>query len=243
MKQLKVILLEHEVGILEQHQDGRISFTYSAEWLNAEHACPLSISLPLQQDAFDERQCAPFFGGLLPEENNREIVASNFGITARNDFAMLREIGGECAGAVSLISLEKSPASTSNDYEVITETDLIGNYDAHGKNFSLLYESTVNGRATRLAPFYDLVSTAIYPQLSTKMAMKLGKSYRPETLRARDWEVYWDAIGFSKNQARKQSLQFAKRCLACFQAPQNTTQAKVQEIVTDRSSKLQALLA
>ncbi|MGK3908219.1 HipA domain-containing protein, partial [Enterococcus faecium] len=47
---------------------------------------------------------------------------------------------------------------------------IIGNNDAHGKNFSLLY----HGKQTRLAPFYDLISTSAYPSLSTKMAMKIG---------------------------------------------------------------------
>jgi serine/threonine-protein kinase HipA len=54
---------------------------------------------------------------------------------------------------------------------------LIGNNDAHGKNFSLLYK--MDGQ-TRLAPLYDLVSTAAYPELSSRMAMKIGGEYEPE---------------------------------------------------------------
>jgi serine/threonine-protein kinase HipA len=50
---------------------------------------------------------------------------------------------------------------------------IIGNNDAHGKNFSLLYQ----GQQTRLAPFYDLISTSYYPELSAKMAMKMGSKY------------------------------------------------------------------
>ncbi len=38
---------------------------------------------------------------------------------------------------------------------------LIGNCDAHGKNYSLLYDSP----APSLAPFYDLLSTAAYAEL------------------------------------------------------------------------------
>lgn len=48
---------------------------------------------------------------------------------------------------------------------------LIGNHDAHGKNFSLLY----NGKNTQFAPLYDLISTVYYPQLNKKMSMKIGK--------------------------------------------------------------------
>lgn len=47
---------------------------------------------------------------------------------------------------------------------------LIGNADAHGKNYSMLYRA--NER--RLAPFYDLVSTIAWPELTTNLAMSIG---------------------------------------------------------------------
>jgi serine/threonine-protein kinase HipA len=46
---------------------------------------------------------------------------------------------------------------------------LIGNCDAHGKNYSLLYDA---GSPT-LAPLYDLVSTVVYPDLVTRLAMSI----------------------------------------------------------------------
>lgn len=52
---------------------------------------------------------------------------------------------------------------------------LIGNADAHAKNFSLLYK----GDKPELAPAYDLLSTAVYPDLSEKLAMKIGGKYNP----------------------------------------------------------------
>ncbi len=53
---------------------------------------------------------------------------------------------------------------------------LVGNADAHGKNVSLLYK----GAKPELAPAYDLLSTAIYPDLSENMAMKIGGKYKPK---------------------------------------------------------------
>ena len=44
---------------------------------------------------------------------------------------------------------------------------LIGNHDAHAKNFSLIYTK----RGTVLAPLYDALSTAVYANLTDKMAM------------------------------------------------------------------------
>ena len=60
---------------------------------------------------------------------------------------------------------------------------LIGNCDAHGKNISLLF--TIHG--TELAPFYDLLSTTVYPELSKKMSMKLGGKKRIDWVLNEHW--------------------------------------------------------
>ena len=49
---------------------------------------------------------------------------------------------------------------------------IIGNHDAHGKNFSILHNKDFD-----LAPFYDLVSTQVYP-LDNKFAMAIGQTFR-----------------------------------------------------------------
>jgi len=43
---------------------------------------------------------------------------------------------------------------------------VIGNADAHGKNYAMLYRRGER----RLAPFYDLVSTIAWPELSSRLA-------------------------------------------------------------------------
>ena len=60
---------------------------------------------------------------------------------------------------------------------------LIGNNDAHAKNFSLLYGQ--NG--IQLAPLYDVLSTAVYSGLTDSMAMKIGSKYRFDELHVRHW--------------------------------------------------------
>ncbi len=60
---------------------------------------------------------------------------------------------------------------------------LIGNADAHGKNFALLYK----GDKPELAPVYDLLSTAIYPSLAKNMAMKIGGQYEPRDVYLRQF--------------------------------------------------------
>jgi serine/threonine-protein kinase HipA len=61
---------------------------------------------------------------------------------------------------------------------------LIGNADAHAKNISLLYAEPPK---PRLAPFYDLVCTAVYP-LNKNMAMKIGRKSNPGHVHGSDWE-------------------------------------------------------
>ena len=57
---------------------------------------------------------------------------------------------------------------------------LIGNADSHAKNLSFLYA----GGTVRLAPFYDLLSTAVYKRVSNKFAMKVGGQKDPRYLMA-----------------------------------------------------------
>ena len=61
---------------------------------------------------------------------------------------------------------------------------LIGNADAHGKNYSLLY----SGGQRRLSPYYDLVSTLAWPDLSKNLAMKIGGCESVNAFTIGDWK-------------------------------------------------------
>jgi serine/threonine-protein kinase HipA len=378
---LDVYLHRRLVGQLIQDEHGQMIFRYASNWLGAAGAVPLSHSLLLRKETFDRNECRGFFAGLLPEESKRQIIARNLGISARNDFAMLEQIGGECAGAVTFVLEGQSlpeqecsyrpltseqlarllkdlprrplmagedgvrlslagaqdkiavhvagnqislplgsspsthilkpaiehyegivfnealcmklahaiglPAARTEirhvegiDYLLIERYDrrvaagpegspgllqrehqedfcqalgivpedkyqneggpsfkqsfdlvrqvssvpvldlralldavifnfLVGNHDAHGKNFSIIY-----GRQTRLAPLYDVVSTAYYPELSTKMAMKLGGEYASEKITAKHFDAFADEVGFGKPMVRSRLLELAEGLLA-----------------------------
>jgi serine/threonine-protein kinase HipA len=96
-KILSVRLNGNPVGILEQDYAGKMNFTYSEE---AQQA--LSLSLPIRKEVFTDKECSPYFGGLLPEgDNARVAIARKYGANPRNDFSLLKAIGYDCAGAVS----------------------------------------------------------------------------------------------------------------------------------------------
>lgn len=76
---------------------------------------------------------------------------------------------------------------------------LIGNADAHAKNFSLLH----GPRGVTLAPLYDLLSTLVYADLSPRYAMKIGSKATFEDIQPRHWDTFADASGLAKPQVRR----------------------------------------
>lgn len=115
---------DHIVGELIQDDGGQMSFQYSPTWLDSPQAAKISQSLPLQADVFKRNQCRGFFAGLLPEEDQRNLTASNLGISARNDFAMLEAIGGECAGAITFIPNGEEPPEAAYGYRDLSPDEL-----------------------------------------------------------------------------------------------------------------------
>jgi serine/threonine-protein kinase HipA len=108
MTSLDVYLHQDLVGILERGEQARLRFRYSPEWVERGGE-RLSLSLPLREGIFDDEECRPFFAGLLPEGEFLRSIARFFQVSADNPFSVLQEIGGECAGAVSLASPGSDP--------------------------------------------------------------------------------------------------------------------------------------
>jgi serine/threonine-protein kinase HipA len=99
------------IGQLAQNQHGELGFTYAAEWLHDDDAPALSASLPKRAEPFSRRECRPFFGGLLPEESQRDAAAQALGVSAGNDWALLDRLGGDVAGALQLVPHGQQPAA------------------------------------------------------------------------------------------------------------------------------------
>ena len=101
------------VGQLTQDQHGELGFTYATEWLNGKDTQALSASLPKRTEPFSRRECRPFFGGLLPEEGQRDAAAQALGVSRANDFALLDRLGGDVAGALQLLPPSDAPSKQS----------------------------------------------------------------------------------------------------------------------------------
>ena len=68
---------------------------------------------------------------------------------------------------------------------------IIGNRDAHAKNYSLLHEQ---GRV-RLAPLYDLVCTLCYPGLNIELPQPLGDAKMFDDIGKETWSALASQIG------------------------------------------------
>ncbi len=106
---LNVYLRFDRVGRLWLDEARRFVFQYDPAWVAGEAAVPLSLGLPLREAPYGDDQARPFFANLLPESDLRQTIARRLGLSERNDFALLEAVGGECAGAVSLLPEEIQP--------------------------------------------------------------------------------------------------------------------------------------
>jgi len=371
LETLNVFFGQIRVGSLSIDSRRLFSFQYSKKWLTSPDAFQISISLPLQENIFSHDKAKSFFSNLLPESAVRELIAKRLGISDKNDFMLLKRIGGECAGAITIlpeseipespdqytyrslsdeqladlikhiprrpllagqegirISLAgaqeklalfyKDPAffipengapsnfilkpgmahfssSIANEcfcmllantmdlnvppvtiarketqevllikrYDRILDNDvlkrlhqedfcqamglshelkyqadggpglkacfdlvraysanpikdiqqlmqwvffnyLIGNMDGHAKNLSFIYKA----KQIRLAPFYDVMCTDIYKDLSQKLAMKIGGENRPEWIMERHWKRFAEEIRINNSILKKRLLDF-----------------------------------
>jgi serine/threonine-protein kinase HipA len=102
MSRLTVYLGTDIVGELALKDNGNIQFRYDDEYTGPA----ISHALPRQSEAHPHSTCLAVFGGLLLEGEGRETVARKLGISVHNTYALLHELGGDCAGAIALVDAD-----------------------------------------------------------------------------------------------------------------------------------------
>ena len=111
---LDVYFHSEKVGVLTR-QGNRLRFQYTAAYLAEPQANALSHELPLIPEEHGFSETEAFFSNLLPEGPLRQQIARHLKISDKNTFELLRALGGECAGAVSLYRSGKTPKNTSEN--------------------------------------------------------------------------------------------------------------------------------
>lgn len=116
---------------------------------------------------------------------------------------------------------------------------LIGNNDAHGKNFSILY-NTQTGYQVRLSPLYDLLCTIYYPELSPKMAMKIGGEYLAERISPQHFEKFAQEAGLAKPLVRRRVAELATSVTESLKKMESkySVAAKIAKIIDEHSKQV-----
>ncbi len=122
---LDVYISGRRVGELHHLQGGKLSFSYDDAWMNGRVAIPLSLSMPTIAKTYDGKAVEAFLWGLLPDnEQTLARWAQRFQVSARNPFALLKNVGRDCAGAVQFLP-HGDEISRGEEVELLT-ADQIG---------------------------------------------------------------------------------------------------------------------
>jgi serine/threonine-protein kinase HipA len=101
---LQVLLNNQPVGQLQKEPGGAIFFRYDERWLSGENAIPVSLSLPLREDAYRGAAVAAVFDNLLPDSAAlKQKVAELVGADGTDAYSLLSQIGRDCVGALQFI--------------------------------------------------------------------------------------------------------------------------------------------
>ncbi|MEO0911218.1 MAG: HipA N-terminal domain-containing protein, partial [Pseudomonadota bacterium] len=115
---LRVYQNNRFVGRLLKEASGAVSFQYDESWIDNPQAYPVSLSLPLREDAYRGAPVSAVFENLLPDsEELIRRVAERVGAEGTDAYSMLAAIGSDCVGALQFIS---------NDNNDVQDTAAIG---------------------------------------------------------------------------------------------------------------------
>ena len=111
MDELVALLDGREVGRIHKGAGNRLTFAYAEAWRQSPDAYPLSLSMPPAAREHGRAVVESFLWGLLPD--NEQVLgrwAARFQISARNVFALIANVGEDCAGAVQFVAPDRLDA-------------------------------------------------------------------------------------------------------------------------------------
>jgi serine/threonine-protein kinase HipA len=107
---LKVFLNSRFVGQLRRQTSGAISFQYNQSWLEWDSALPVSLSLPLREQAYLGAPVLAVFENLLPDNDTlRREIAARAHAEGTDAYSLLGAIGHDCVGALQFLPQDSEP--------------------------------------------------------------------------------------------------------------------------------------
>ena len=88
MKSAKIYMYDRYAGLLTEDENG-FSFVYDADYLQQSDVEPISLTMPLRSEPYEDKVLFPFFDGLIPEG------------------WLLLACCKDCIGAVSVVPVEE----------------------------------------------------------------------------------------------------------------------------------------
>jgi serine/threonine-protein kinase HipA len=129
-EELVALLGGQDIGRVRREAKGQLTFAYDRAWRETDEAYPLSLSMPLAAAEHGMGVVEPFLWGLLPDN---ELVldrwARKFQVSARNPFALIANVGEDCAGAAQFVRperLDEVRSGAADKIEWLDEADIAG---------------------------------------------------------------------------------------------------------------------
>lgn len=166
---LSVYLGDRLAGYLSSTAEKGVVFSYDDAYINAG-GIQLSLSLPLGKTEFSQKECLPFFEGLLPEGDVKKRISEYLHISETSTFKLLKELGGECAGLISIL-----PEHESNKIK--------NTYEFSPDNYDLLAEK-------KLAEYIQNINTRPLLKAKDKLRLSLAGAQEKLPLTYMDGEFY-----------------------------------------------------
>lgn len=104
MRQAEIYRKDLFAGTLTE-DGGEYRFRYDEAYLAREDAQPISLTLPLQTEAFVSPVLFPFFDGLIPEGWLLDVALRNTDISILDRMSLLLLCCKECIGSVSVVAV------------------------------------------------------------------------------------------------------------------------------------------
>jgi serine/threonine-protein kinase HipA len=107
---LNVFLNSRLVGQLRRKPSGAIEFQYDADWLAWAPALPVSLSLPLREEAYVGAAVSAVFENLLPDNDSiRRRIAARTRADGIDAYSLLNALGHDCVGALQFLPENHAP--------------------------------------------------------------------------------------------------------------------------------------
>lgn len=149
------------VGDLYQHKNGNLSFEYDSNYALSENAAPISLSMPVAHLKHNGKPISNYLWGLLPDNvKTLQSWGRMFDVNHRNAFALLENMGEDCAGAVQFVRENRLYSREENKIQWLSSAEFelrlkdICNQETPGRRIDDIGQFSLAGAQTKIALLY-----------------------------------------------------------------------------------------